>query len=149
RAPADRSAPGEGPTRLHRLDEVLEPSAHAPPGRTDPEAKEAEQAAVPADPQATRLMSPGVRRFALLGLLACSFLLMLRAHRVHPPRHAASPDVSPVPTSAVSAPPASSSGMSSAVRTAEAPAPSDDKPAASAPASARRASATKARLAAD
>jgi hypothetical protein len=77
---------GDAPTRIHRLEEVLGETEFAIPRSPDARGVPPRR---PDDPAAARKvvvprgrLSPGARRFALLGLLACSLMLCLRARRV-------------------------------------------------------------------
>jgi hypothetical protein len=77
--------PGDAPTRLRRLEDVLGETglgATRPPKAPNaPPRRPAEVAAAASVTAPRRRLSTGARRFALLGMLACALMLLLRARR--------------------------------------------------------------------
>jgi len=84
RSPRARSGDsGDAPTRIHRLEEVLGETEFAipPEARGVPPRRPEEPATARTVVAPRRRLSPGARRFALVGMLACSMMLCLRARR--------------------------------------------------------------------
>jgi hypothetical protein len=140
---------GEAPTRIHRLEELLEETEFAIPSAPDARGVAPTR---PEDPAAPRTvvasrgrLSPGARRFALLGMLACSLMLCLHARRV---KEAAVRAPRATVQQALDRPP-DVPADSASPRTAGTPRPTPNRAVAPPHALANTASPTKARRAAD
>jgi hypothetical protein len=139
-SPRASTSGSDAPTRILPIEDVLVDAGLSSPRSVLDAARERADA-TPAGPHARRLMSSRVRRFALVGLVASSLMICLRARRAHEVRavrSASAADAASAPATA----PASAAAAVAPVEQRERPAPEGSL----AP---RKGEPTKARRAAD